>query len=254
MKENSRRRFLKGTIGTLGGTILAQVTGLFPEARPLLARSTQEAAPVIRPPAQLDAGELYEGFLLLQSGDNVPDFVLPATLAPPAICGIGAEETGRRSEAVNIEFDSDQLLARYIDFPIYKLSQIPEGMRLMGASLELHSSGVPYRASLLYDLPDSLFSGSIINIDAYTSFAYPFPLFGSPPVEDNGPAITLDKVSFLPQAGIYVPLSRGAVFHWIKHNIRYMMTIEYPPIEGTTNSILSDNAMLNLASTLVQVS
>lgn len=88
----------------------------------------------------------------------------------------------------------------------------------------------------------------------YTSFAYPFPLFWSDPVEDNGPATVLEKVSTLPQLGIYVPLSRGAVFHWIKHNIRYMMTIEYAPVEEITYSILSDDNMLILASTLVPVS
>jgi len=57
-QKSSRRHFLKGAVGGLGGIIAARVVGLFPEAQATLADAARENVPTTQTitTAQLDVG------------------------------------------------------------------------------------------------------------------------------------------------------------------------------------------------------
>lgn len=121
-QKSSRRHFLKGAVGGLGGMIAARVAGFFPEAQPLLAQAVRDTVPSSRPISrEIDVGESFAGFFLLPEGAPVPNFVQPSKRGIPAVCGIGADSGGAIATAISETYDSVEELKKVIDFPIYIL-------------------------------------------------------------------------------------------------------------------------------------
>lgn len=245
-QKNSRRQFLKGAVGGLGGLIAARLSGLFPEVQPVLANITREkrvSSTEMNTSSQVNVGELYAGFLLLPEEASIPDFVHFPEPGPPLVCGIGNESINSKSLIVKESFNSILELSERVDFPIYMFGDPPPNLSLSSTNLIRYEMGQIFVASANFALLGSN-TGSIVTIFAHPNYPKPFPLMWSNPVEDGGPAIELAKVDFLPSPGVMVGLENGHVFHWIKDDIFYQLQIEY---------LLSGEEAKKLASSLMTV-
>lgn len=227
-QKSSRRHFLKGAVGGLGGMLAARVAGFFPEAQPLLARATHEVVPISRPvtPAQVDVGELYAGFLLLPEEIPVPAFVKYPLLGPPILCGVGQKEP--QLTGYSRLFTSVEEIAASLDFPIYTLSNLPTEFQSRGGSIIWHNTGEIYAASVHFEVynKESNLWETVVSIWAQPEYPKPYPLWWRAPVEPDGPAITLNKIDSLPTLGIRSDSQQGNVFYWIKDDILYTLAQE----------------------------
>ncbi|MBX3058944.1 MAG: hypothetical protein KF770_20960 [Anaerolineae bacterium] len=144
-RKNSRRQFLKGAIGGLGGIITAHIAGLFPEAQPVLAKSTARNVPISEQVKLLEVGELYAGFLLLPEQAPLPGFVRPSGNGVPNVCGIGAEQGGPVATAIVTMFANVADLNKAIEIPIHDVGYLPEGAKLQAAHSLRHENGELFR-------------------------------------------------------------------------------------------------------------
>lgn len=92
---------------------------------------------------------------------------------------------------------------------------------MAGAKLIRHETGEVFAAVVDFQSQNrrSRDLETTVSIWAQPEFPRPFPLWSSDPVEPGGPAVILEKVSFLPSPGVMVATPQGAVFHWIKDDI-----------------------------------
>jgi hypothetical protein len=208
----SRRKFIRA-LGILGGAMLS------PLYRFEGSRSYAQSP---------STGELYAGFLLLPEGAPVPASVKYPELGIPIVCGVGAGRGGPEPTAASKRLETAEGLAKEVQFPIYTLGDLPDGLRPAGASLIKHKSGDIFAASVNFELHNAKTDSweTTVSIWVYPDFPRPFPLWSSNPVELGGPAITLEKVDFLPSSGIVTAARRGYVFHWIRNNVFYTLMAE----------------------------
>lgn len=221
----ARRDFIK-ILAVMGGSILLsplnRLKGLysFNGASPLEQSATL--------PQKSPLGEFYAGFLLLPDGAPVPPIVEYPKRGMPTFCGVGAGRDDLEPTAVIKSFSTVADLAREVTFPIYTLSKLPYGLRLVGANLIQHKTGEVF-ATMVDFQSRNRHSGNwetTVSIWAQPEFPRPFPLWSSDPVEPGGPAVILEKVDFLPSPGVMIATLKGAVFHWIKDNILYTLIAE----------------------------
>jgi hypothetical protein len=230
-QKNSRRQFLKGAIGGLGGLITARIAGLFPEAQPVFADLTRKqriSVTGLATPIQVDVGELYAGFLLLPENTQAPAFVQYPKLGVPIFCGVG---DGPSPTASTISFNTDIDLVQQIDFPIYSLENLPDKLGLLGGDTVSHPTGDVYSVTIRYGInhTEKEFQECVISLWAFPDYPRPFPLWYSNIVEVNEPRVALLKVDFLPAAGIESPTENGYVFYWIENDVLYSLILEPCP-------------------------
>lgn len=213
----SRRQFIKA-MGVLGGAILA----------PFRWVGRAQASTFQDTPLPLGA-ELYEGFVLLPEGAPLPDLVQPPQYGPPIVCGVGQKAEISERAGVTQVFNAAEELANACSFPVYKLSHVPDGLRVIGGSLLRHTHGAVYGGSIGYETLDANTGiwETTVTIGAQPDFARPFPLWSSLSTEHKDRAIVLEKVDYLPSAGIKVETRRGYVFLWIEDNILYTLVVEH---------------------------
>lgn len=223
-EKRSRRQFFRGTLGLLGGAFAARITGLFPEAQPLLAQARQEEIPITRP-AQVESGELYAGFILLPESAPLPSDIQQASI--PIFCNVDEEPAIHNGFADSKSFSSALDLASTANLPLYILSVLPDELRETEASLVEYSDGTAYSATVNYEAYDEEYDlwVSVVTLNAICHFPQPFPLWDSEPVEPGGPGIQLEKVDFLPVSGIQVETADGLVFHWIANKVMYTLVV-----------------------------
>lgn len=231
-QKSSRRHFLKGAVGGLGGVIVAHVAGFFPEIEPLLAQSSREVVPVAHSSGQEDSvGESFAGFFLLPEGAPIPSFIQESKRGIPVVCGIGADKGGAVATAITEAFSNVEDLKNVIDFPIYVLQPISENFQFLEASVLKHETGEVFSVSVSFQTYNSETDQwqSTISVWAEPDFPRPFPLYFNEPIEADVPAIVLEKVDFLPSPGIMVATATGHVCHWIENGILYFLIAENSP-------------------------
>ncbi|MCS6911060.1 MAG: hypothetical protein NZM11_10935 [Anaerolineales bacterium] len=128
-------------------------------------------------------------------------------------------------------FASVAELAREMEFPLYALGEMSNGLRLGSAFLITHDTGEVYGASLGFETynPESACWECTVSLQAYPDFPRPFPLWSRQPEKPADPAVVLEKVGFLPTPGIRVMTRAGYVCHWIEEHILYTLVVEPSP-------------------------
>jgi hypothetical protein len=228
----NRRQFIKA-MGVLGGAIMTPFQWLGRvQASPLSDDSLPPGA------------ELYEGFLLLPELPEdvaLPEIIRAPRLQAPNECGIG----GAKIDAVVELYNNAEELATRVKFPVFVLGQVPDGLRPGNAFLVSNEEGEVYSLSHGYEVytPETDSWASIVSLTAVPEFYRPFPLWSSKPVEPDGPAIILDKVDFLPSAGIRIVTQLGFVCHWIFHDVFYTLVVEPPPLGQDARSLATSLAL-----------
>jgi len=188
------------------------------------------AQAAVSPQAELPPGaELYEGFLLLPEGTQLPILVQSPNYGPPIVCGVGQESEMSERAGVTQVVDTAEELAKAMGFPVYELNPVPDGLRAIGGSLLRHAHGAVYGGSIGYETYDSNFEiwESTVTLGAQFDFARPFPLWSSRSKKPRDRATVLEKVDYLPSPGIKVETRRGNVFFWIEDNILYTLVAEH---------------------------
>jgi hypothetical protein len=169
--------------------------------------------------------EEYAGFLLLPEGTPVPDSVVYPPRSEHAVI---TSHLARPSD-----------LARMGGFTLYVPATVPSSLRDAGCSLLSRPRHVPIAGYVLYKAADHSRVAPVtrLSIAAERVFPSPFPLWSSEPVEPGGPAVVLEKVSFLPSPGIMVPTAMGYAFHWIKDEVLYTLLAEYGPSRSEATAL-----------------
>jgi len=245
-QSSSRRQFIKGTLGAIGATITARLSQLFPEVQPILAQVDKEAVSAIQSAMQLEAGELYGEFLLLQEGFPLPTFVKHPQLGPPVICGVG--RANPHLTGYGTLYSTVEEVAASVDFPVYTFADLPVELRPTGGSVIRYNTGQVYAASVTFERFNNEVNlwETAFSIWMETGFVRPYPLWSSKPIEPDGPFIALEKTDSLPTPGIRIRTPGGQNFYWIQGGILYI-------IEQELGSLLSQNVQGELIGTLVQV-
>lgn len=186
-------------------------------------------------------GEIWEGFLLLPEGASVPKFVIYPELGIPIVCGVGVAQGGAIPTAVSEIFNSVEALAQVVNFPVYTLDHLPEGLRVGNVHLIKHRTGEIFAAFVAFHSYNKTTNNweTIVSIWAHPEFPRPFPLWSSNPVEPDGPAVRPMKVDFLPSPGVEVTTQAGYVYHWIRQEVLYTLTVEPSPNEKWARNIAS---------------
>lgn len=222
----TRRGFVKLLVLLGGGALLPPANALrMLEPEQL---SSSGLSPELSPGQASSEGEQYAGFLLLPYGVPVPPSVKYPERGMPSISSIDAEADGPGARAISETFGRAEDLLGEVSFPIYKLSALPEGLRLVGANLIKYETGEVFAASVAFQSYNRQ-SGdweTTASIWAEPDFPRPFPLWWNEPVEPGGPAVALEKVGFLPMPGIMVATRRGAAAHWIENDVLYTLIAE----------------------------
>lgn len=230
----SRRQFLRGTLGILGGTLASYVAKFFPEAQISLAQTGYEATVDHTPILASGVGELYGGFVLLPEGAPIPPYVKDYEFGIPTMCNVGTSKKQDSSATHRVLPDTDSLSLEG-NFAVYDLATDLlrlDDIRYGGSSLISHNTGEIFGGWVNYITRDPLteLDYTCIAIMAQADFPKPFPLWSSQPVEESGSAVILEKVDFLPGgAGIKMDSLSGFTLHWIQYDVYYALTTQYLP-------------------------
>jgi len=182
-----------------------------------------------------DAGELYEGFLLLPQGTQSPPQVVYPVPGPPVVCGV----SGGKATAVAKPFERHDLLRKESGIPLYAVNNLPPSIQPDGGYLIEQEWGSVFLALLGYKVQDSstgLWEAGM-SLTAQPTFPRPFPFwYGPSPTGVDGIARGLwpVKVSFLPAPGLQVTSTLGQSFYWISRNVLYTLKIEHPAISSNS--------------------
>jgi hypothetical protein len=161
MKKESRRQFLKGTLGMLGGAMTAQAARLFPELQAALAQGENPSVTTIRPLTQSEIGELYAGFLIFPDPNELPD--------------VSLEET-RRDEVEIVPLGSVAEALTFVNFPLYALRTFPPGISFAGAYLEKNKSSQQPQACAVNYLSKQKNDLVVISVTALAEYPKPYPV------------------------------------------------------------------------------
>lgn len=228
-----RRELLKQGGILLAGTALFQWSKLLQLGNQSHTRSLGSEPP--------PGVEEYAGFLLLPEGTLVPSFVRYPERGIPVFCGVGDAEIAAVSQSLTGAED----LVKQLGFPIYTFRELPNGLRPIGANLIRYKTGEVYAASVNFGSFDqSNNSRGMVSITAQPDFPRPFPLRSSASVEPGGPAVILQKVSFLPSPGIMVATYKGYIFFWIEEDILYTLLAEHSPSREEVQALAGSLVLL----------
>lgn len=193
MKKSNRRQFIKGVVGGLGGMIIGHTAKFFPETQAVWA-DKGSLSPSTIPLAQVEVGELYEGFLLLPENAPLPNWVQLPLLGAPVVCG--GEDA--HMDAVTTTQNSVQGLASASGIAMYELVEIPY-LRSIGGEIVRYSGGEVFSVSLSYESFNAIHNiwhtTLIIWAMPYYPYPYPIRLINSPEVDTFSPLI--EKTNFL---------------------------------------------------------
>lgn len=203
--------------------------------------STEHAMP--ERPRSADIGELYGGFVLLPDGAPVPVDVSDYKGFPNP-CGVvepGGTAHTQPSDAVHIGLSDARSLSEMGGFPVYALKALPRGLKSLSTSLVKHGTGEVHGGYLGYKAFDARnrVDFTALTIAMEKGFPRPYPLWSTNPVEENGPAVRLEKVKHVPGGeGILIRTAVGFDLHWIQHDVLYSLSAE--GLEGIEPRELSE--------------
>jgi hypothetical protein len=210
----SRRDFIK-MIGSFA-VILTPINRLL--------RQTDSSLQIEEPPD----GELFAGFLLLPEDAPLPNIIKKPKFGIPNECGIGLTTGMPENNFFTLQFNTMKELAQKVDFPIYRLDNIQDGMKQGNISLIKTLEQDVYLVSTGYEVynPATGIWECSIWIVEQTDFPYPVPIWQNEPVEPDVPGVLPEKVDFLPEPGVMVKTQSGYVFHWIESDILHTIVLE----------------------------
>lgn len=229
MKNESRRQFLKGSLGMLGGAMVSQAARLFPELQAALAQGENPSGTPVQPLVQSETGELYEGFLLLPDPDELPN--------------VSIEET-RRDEVEIVPLGSVSEALTFVSFPLYALRTLPPGISFAGTYLEKYKSSQQPQACAINYLSKQRSDLVAISITALAEYPKPYPIRPVHKLKNSYEEIEFiypEKVSFLPTPGLVIPSAEGHLLLWIQDDVLYSLISEH---------VASREAAVNLAKAL----
>ena len=180
------------------------------------------------------AGDLYGGFLLLEEGAQIPEFIQYPTIPMPNGCGVGVDEKNLRASAISQFFETPEDLAKGVLFRVYLPKKMPDGLRYGKAYTLSNNNGSLYEASLAFESYNSETQLWETAASFWIQLHYPkpLPLWSMKPVEVGVPGISYDKVDFLPSPGLRVATQDGFVYYWIENDIFYTLIFEPSPNEA----------------------
>lgn len=160
--------------------------------------------------------EVYEGFLILPEGAQIPDFVVPKSMSLP------------HRKGVTTTFDSLNALSTRLGQSVYLPKVMPENdqpSRIMAAQYE---NGDIFDIYLTYETPDAETDASLATriLRIAPVFYWPNPVFYTPAEHPDEIRVVVDKVSFLPSAGLRVTTVEGFVYHWFSDDLLYTFVVD----------------------------
>jgi hypothetical protein len=184
-------------------------------------------------------GELYGGFLLLAQGASLPSCVQPPSKPAPSMCG--AEEPGQPwtpPTAVTEAFATPAELAAVADYVVYQLGALPTGLELGGVDLVKQPTGEHYEATVRYQAFDPELGdwATVVTITTSVDTQRPYPLWTHSPEQEGDEDITLVKVGYTPELGIFVQSAGQTTgdcdlcpfkFMWTRDGVLYTMSDQY---------------------------
>jgi hypothetical protein len=179
-------------------------------------------------------GELYGGFLLLEEGTEIPEFVQHPKIPLPNGCGVGVNQKNAKPSAISQFFETPGDLANRTLFRIYMPRKMPDGLRYGKAYTLSNNNDSPYEAFLAYESYNSEAQlwETTVAFSIQLHYPKPLPLWLIDPVEDDIPGISYDKVDFLPNPGLRMITRRGFTYYWIESDIFYTLSFEPLPNEA----------------------
>lgn len=200
---------------------------------------------------ELEDGELYEGFLLLEQNAPIPYFV---NIAPCPI--LGSVDPNVEDDPLVVAyrgqmlwFDSIEDLKNNIDFPLYLPKALPDNMNFMQCYVvKFTGSGEIWEARIDFCFEND--DEPLASISASPIFSRPYPVW--PDIDYPRKSISeqiLDeefyvrkpsKINFTPQKGIIKTTDQGYMIQWIKHDVLYTMSVAYDA-EHTTASRIGES-------------
>ena len=222
----NRRDFIK-LFSVAGSIVLTPIRGLGQSDRTSEAHSARLA------------GELYEGFLLLEEEIPMPEFVqFPTSI--PAGCGVGVDSKQLRPQPIGRFFESPADLAQEMLFRLYLPEKVPDGLRYGKSFAMSNDHGLLYDVSVAFEAYNSSVQlwETVASLSIQLQFPKPLPLYVTQPI-DNVPGVTYDKVDFLPSPGLQMVTQTGFVYYWIENEIFYSLILEPCPDETTAREFIS---------------
>lgn len=155
-------------------------------------------------------GELYAGFVLLQEGTPIPEFVInPKNFFPQNV--------------ISVFYDSITQLRNDVSFLVYTLSEIPRGNHsLQCCIVKDHQENVYYVNQSFLNSNNEL----VASIWAQPDFLRPLPLWSSKSSENGGLFFNFEKISFQEKSAIRVKDNNYRVYHWIESDIFYTFSVD----------------------------
>jgi len=174
------------------------------------------------------AGDLYGGFLLLEEGAQVPEFIQYPTIPMPNGCGVGVDEKNPKPSAISQFFETPEDLARGVSFRVYLPKRMPDGVRHGKAYSLSNSNGSLYEVSLPFESYNSETQlwEAVASFWIQLHYPKPLPLWSEEPVETDTLGVRYDKVDFLPSPGLQLTTQEGFVYYWIENDIFYTLILE----------------------------
>lgn len=217
---HQRRNFLKLIGAAAAGAPLVAVAGT----------TLGEPGPALNPdPPQpgLRPYELFHGFLLIDDKQPIPEFVQAGALEQSLGCGLGGD-TRRRKTTFTEMFGSPEALAAELTFTMYGFQRLPFDVRVGACSLRRHQSGRIMHANIAYQQFDLELGDWVtsLSVFAQTSYARPYPIVSSPPLEPGEPGVIPAKTDILPGPGLHISTGSGDSYHWIDADVLYHIDIQ----------------------------
>lgn len=179
-------------------------------------------------------GEEYAGCLLLPQHASIPACVKDDRFGIPNMCGVSdsSENKPESAEVIYTTVPTAEALSARKVFPTFTLDPVPLEVTASGASLISHSIGQVWGGWISFEgfNKELGLTYTAIGILAQVDFMRPMPLWAQSSVEEDGPAVVLEKVDDVPGGmRVLIRTSTGFSLHWILQDVYYMMSVNYLP-------------------------
>jgi hypothetical protein len=184
-----------------------------------------------------DKYEYWHGFIIIKESNN-PLILQDYQFGMPDACGVDDEGTTILKPKFITQFYVKNLeeLSSKIKYPLYILrTDSIHGISLSNISLIQQPGYPPYGYVLTYSTYNNQLDVYFTSISIFGIFDFqkPLPFF----IRKDEEVI---KANFLPNPGLMVKKPHGFDFHWINHNVHYILSLEMiniDPVQIASNLV-----------------